>query len=255
MTAMNAFARPDGAYLIADTGQYQSDGTISGFANKVARSNRLSFMIGHSGMPGPNCQANLEHMLEGCEDQAEVMARIPGLLRDLEADAEDLRQAHYASNKRAIARGYPESDLPAEFPSGIRLFMAWWDQDLGHGRCAAMSSVDNHLSEGIAAFELKRFGTLFTPALEQDKWPGHTFEPMADAKRLAPLQRRAKFTNGAHMVGGDFVLYRASATGIAFEIVKNWPDEVGQPVNLAEPRSSLGGLIDGKRALAGRSHD
>lgn len=73
MTAMNAFARPDGAYLISDTGRFMSDGTIAGFGSKVAFSNRLKVMAGHSGLPGPNCHENVQCYLDIAETQSAAL--------------------------------------------------------------------------------------------------------------------------------------------------------------------------------------
>ena len=91
MTAMNAFAREDGAWLLADTGVYDHAGRIVCFASKVAPCERLSLAIGISGRQAEGCICDIEAWLGEQPDQLAALARLPRLveiLRNLDAEAQ-----------------------------------------------------------------------------------------------------------------------------------------------------------------------
>lgn len=216
MTAMNAFARQTGAYLIADTAGYRHDGTVLGFAEKVATDARLRMMIGCCGRVGNYAGDRIERWLAGQPDQLTAFARLSALLCDLTDDA---------SEHDAAAGPLPE---------GIRLTVAWWADREARGRCAIMASTEA-LAGGAQPFELRDVATMFMPALsDRDPWPGHSFDPEADGLALAEHQRAVDFDAGNAHVGGQVILYRVDANGITSRELCRWPDRIGRPIRIRQ---------------------
>jgi hypothetical protein len=203
MTALNAFARPSGAYLLADTGAYHHDGRLLCLQSKVVGCGRLRVAIGYSGRVEIAASEDTGRWLESQSDQATALAGLPEILRQLASfDAEAIQNG-------AAARS-------GDIPEGIRLVVAFWDAVEGRGKCALIANVER-LSGGATPFTLRPCKTVFSPPLSDDPWPGHSFVPEADALRLA----------GLHRVGGSFECWRVHAGGVDCTTVCTWPDRVG----------------------------
>lgn len=216
MTAMNAFARGDAAYLIADTGGYHHDGRVIGFSEKVATDARLAMMIGICGRSRDDALDRVEAWLASQPNQLTAFARLSALLCELADDADDADDGHGGA-----------------LPPGIRLTVAWWAMAAKEGRCAIVASTPE-LAGGAQPFELRQLRTMFMPALEgADPWPGHSFDPDADAMALAKHQRRADHGDGRARVGGQMILYRVDSRGITSRELCRWPDMIGRPVMVA----------------------
>ena len=216
MTAMNAFARDDGAYLIADTAAYHHDGRVLAFREKVVTDARLAMMIGICGRTARDVEDRIEAWLATQPEQATAFARLSAFLCQLvdEADEADDGEA-------------------GDLPDGIRLTLAWWDADAQEGRCAIMASTPD-LAGGAEPFTLRPVRTLFMPALGAvDPWPGHSFDPEADGLALSEHQRRCDHGDGRARVGGQMILYRVDANGITSREICRWPDLIGRPVMVA----------------------
>lgn len=216
MTAMNAFARDDGAYLIADTAGFHHDGTIRGFVEKVVTDARLAMMIGVCGRAARGVEDSIEAWLANQPDQPTAFARLSALLCQIvdEADQED-------------------DGKSGDLPHGARLTVAWWASDEQEGRCAIIAPTPD-LAAGAQTFEIRRVGTIFMPALEgADPWPGHSFDPEADALALAELQRDCDHGDGRSRVAGQMILYRVDADGVTSREICRWPDCVGHQVRVA----------------------
>lgn len=214
MTAMNAFARSTGAYLIADTARYRHDGTVVGFAEKVVTDARLRMMIGCCGRVGHYAEDRIERWLAAQPDQLTAFARLSALLCELADDAGE----HDAAT--------------GPIPDGIRLTVAWWADREARGRCAIMASNDA-LAGGAQPFALRDVGTMFMPALgDCNPWPGHSFDPEAEGLALAEHQRAVDFAAGHTHVGGQAILYRVDANGITSRELCRWPDRIGRPIKV-----------------------
>jgi hypothetical protein len=210
---MNAFARGDGAYLIADTAGFHQDGTIQGFAEKVATDARLAMMIGVCGRAARDVEDRIEAWLADQPDQLTTFARLSALLCQLVDEAEEA-----------------DDGKTGDLPPGIRLTVAWWASDEGEGRCAIIASTPD-LAAGAQIFELRPVGTMFMPALERaDPWPGHSFDPEADALALAELQRAADHGDGRVRVAGQMILYRVDPHGITSREICRWPDRIADRI-------------------------
>lgn len=211
MTAMNAFARADGAWIIADTGQYHGAGHVVAFQEKVVTDARLSMMIGTCGRAREDAGDRIEQWLAEQPDQLTAFARLSALLCTLADDAND-------------------GEVKGDLPEGIRLAVAWWAPETRNGRCAIMATTPD-LAGGAQPYELRHASTLFMPSLgDADPWPGHTFDPEADALALSELQRRTAHDDGTLRVGGQMILYRVDANGITSRELCRWPDLIGDRI-------------------------
>lgn len=216
MTAINAFARDDGAYLIADTAGFHHDGTILGFHEKVVTDARLLMMIGICGRAARGVEDSIEAWLAAQPNQATAFACLSSLLCQIVDEAEQ-----------------EDDGKSGDLPHGVRLTVAWWAVDGEEGRCAIIASTPD-LAAGAQAFEIRRVGTMFMPSLEgPDPWPGHSFDPEADALALAEHQRDCDHGDGCARVAGQMILYRADASGIASREICRWPDLIGHQVKVA----------------------
>lgn len=213
MTALNAFARLGGAYLIADTGHYDGAGRIQYFGTKLHASEPLRLAIGTTGRIETNAPAQIEAWLVSHTDQAAALESLPTLLRALvREDAE------------AAADGGCDGLAP-----GIRLAVVWWDFAESRG-CAGVIATPE-LASGKDPFILHRLGTLFAPQLRDDPWPGHSFDPERDALALAGFQRVTPDDDGTFRVGGAMEIVAVTADGIKRSQVLRWPqDRAGRKI-------------------------
>jgi hypothetical protein len=214
MSAGNLFARPSGAWLVSDTAWYADDGTVMAMSRKVASSDRLRMAIGITGHAPGDVQHVLQAWLLVQPDQLTAVAGLPRVLRLLDADD--------ASGRHSICG--PQ-------PPGILLCIALWDIVADAAKVAIMGSVER-LSAGAPPFSLRPLKTMFSPALADDRWPGHSFDPVTDCEQLARLQRASCHEHGGSRVGGEFVAWRAHRGGVESRVVCSWPDRLGHKIQL-----------------------
>jgi len=209
MTALNAFARRDGAWLLFDGAQYAADGVVLGHERKAATNERLRAAIGWSGTIPPDVAGLVKRWLNRQIDLAAVLTNLPALVAELDAE---LATCDYD--------GHPE---------GFRLSLAYWDDELAHGRVAMIGSNERMgASIGREPHEVRHVTEIFTPRLDPSPWPRvGDFDPRRHGKRLAKLQRKVREPDGTHRVGGNFTALRVHADGFEeFEITRWW-DPVG----------------------------
>jgi hypothetical protein len=215
MTAMNAFARPDAAWLLADTAQYDDAGNIIGTGSKIATSERLSTAIGISGRNAEGALVDIDRWMDAQTDQPALLASLPALVGLL-----------VYLDQEAVANG-ALTDNP--IPEGLRLTVAVFDQSARRGRCAIIGSTQGMASGGEAS-ALRPVGTLFSPPLPRDPWPGHTFDPDQTAVDLAVFQRSLADERGIFRVGGSFEAVRVHSGGIERREIFRWDDEIGRTI-------------------------
>jgi hypothetical protein len=223
MTAVNAFARADGGWLLVDTASYDHYGNILAIKGHVGHEGKVAVSVGHcvaiatSGRVAERAVEDIEGWLDQQPDQAAALGNIAELLRVLLSfDAE------------ASANGAEQVSGP--IPAGIKLALAWWDHEARRGATGIIVS-DTALAPGLEPFRLAKIGTMFSPPLIGDPWPGHTFDPRNDAERMAKLQRCVPDEDGIYRVGGAFEAYRVHADGIEHATVVRWRDSLGKPIN------------------------
>jgi hypothetical protein len=222
MTAMNAFVRANGAYLIADAASYADDGRVMRLGEKVVSSARLRLVIGRCGRLEEGCQREISTWLRSQPSQVSALQNVARLLRELvEHDAE--------------AQTNGASAIVGPIPEGIRLTLAWWDLESNRPDAAIIANVPQ-LMGGAEPYTLRRVGTLFMPALQPKPWPDHTFDPETDGVKLARIQRNTPDERGIYQVGGRFLRYRVHVGGIDQTTICTWSDRLGRKIN---PRPTL----------------
>lgn len=230
MSALNAFARADAAWLLADTAGYDHFGRITMLTGKCCGRDDLHMAIGHAGRISTDAREVTSAWLSERASQLDAIAGLPALLRTLaDHDAE------------AFANGAGETCGP--IPSGLRLVAAIWDLESQSAKCVAVS---NRMDLGAKCLPgtLRPIKTMFSPPVYPDPWPGHSFEPSQDAKQLAELQRRVVIEDeklgpsvagmSRYRVGGAFEAWRVSASGVERFEIACWDDRVGRVITPAE---------------------
>lgn len=205
---MNAFARADGAWLLSDTAQFTSDGTLISKAPKVACSPHVPLALGWNGTLPPNIAEIVGEWLDRHLSAQAACANLPDLATDIVANLCDCDQG-----------GHPE---------GFRLTMAYWDGE--RGRLALIGSNQTMgASIGREPLQMRYASTIFTPRLEPSPWP-RDFDPRVDGKRLAELQRKFRAEDGTLRVGGRFTALRIHADGFEQFNLMDWPDPIGRRI-------------------------
>ncbi len=217
MTAMNAFARADGAWLLSDTAQYDNAGHVIGKGLKVTADERLNLAIGQSGRLAEGSSRDVCTWLATQPNQTQALANIASLV-----DLLDHR------DREAVVHG---ALIDNPVPKGFRLTLAFWDRRDSRAKCAIIGS-NAAMACGSQPRTLRAFKTLFSPPMSPDRWPGHSFNPSTDAAILAKYQRAVTDDRGIYRVGGTFQATRIHSNGIEFRDIHHWPDVVGKKVAL-----------------------
>jgi len=214
MTAWNAFARDDGAWLIADTGGFHADGRVLRFQSKIVANKRLNLAITQAGRLETNAVVDIADWLDSQPDQRTALAGLPNLLRRL-----------VAFDQEAQANGAAKSS--GDHPEGIKLAVAAWNHE---SQKAAVVIVASTTDLGVPPFAPRRTKTVFSPTLSHKPWPGHSFEPCRHAQTLARLQRAERFHDDTCRVAGEMEAVRVGPRGIEWFTICKWPDRVGRKV-------------------------
>lgn len=210
MSALNAFARDTGAYILADTAQYHDNGAVLAIGSKVAANADLRIAVGIAGCVEVGAVADASEWLAKQTDQQQALSELPDLLR--------LLLAHDAE---AVGNG--ALDICGPIPRGIRIVVALWDKQDNRAKAAIISSE----ADLGPPFTLRPLKSLFSPAFDANPWPGHSFDPCHDAQALAAYQRQVPDESGICRVGGQFECWRIDASGISRETVTDWHDVIG----------------------------
>ncbi len=213
MTALNAFARADAAYILTDGASFFTQtGKIGSIGGKTIASRRLRLAIGRSGMGEP---MRLRWFLSRMPDQATAIERLPA---ELVASANRLRPG--------LARDNARNGATHNLGTPLTIYVALFDCDASEARiyqCDAangMKRISAGLQPIIGRYEGLRALDLTHPA---------TFDVWRDAVGLVQAQRDRPLAEGEHcMVGGFVELVRVDAEGVSRRIMHRWPDRVGQ---------------------------
>lgn len=215
MTAMNAFVRSDGAWLLSDTAGFAADGTVLCHQPMAVPNERLRIAIGWNGATPLRIEEELSPWLARRRDAADALANLPAIAAEIEA-------------------GMHGSDF-AGHHEGFRLTLAYWDGE--RGRVALIGSNERMgASIGRAPYQIRHCSENFTPRLDLSPWPRvGDFDPRSDGKRLAELQRQVRDSDGTIRVGGAFSALRGHATGIEQFEVTCWRDPIGRKIGERRP--------------------
>lgn len=233
MTAANAFARADGAWLFFDTAVYDRDGFVLSMGSKIVASDRLGLAIGLCGLVPPNRNAIIAELLARQPDQAVALESLPDLTRTLSCPTGLPDRAPLW--RRLIWKTPAPSCKP-----GITICAAWWDAEEGCGMAGIVTDTAD-LGPNYPPFTLHGVRNMTSPRPDFGDWfdfnddlrAGLDFDPMRDGAALGALERRQPNERGGYRVGGAFERVRVHADGIDRETVLRWPDRIGRPIKVA----------------------
>lgn len=228
MTALNMFCQPRGraGYIIADTAVIDQHGHYGASCSKVLISvGRLPFAIGITGNVHPKTLLPI-FGAANCKTLKQLIKRLPGLLAEATGAAE-----------RALGGiGAPEVSLK---------IVAW---DFAKNRPIGMQISNNNIISDLNTFEL--FQTDFSVTLHNnapdllsligdvDLTDPDQFDPEVDGLRMIEAQRVSGTTmtlpGGVvtnFTVGGEAQLYTVTKHGVSCHCLREWPDEIGKPLD------------------------
>jgi hypothetical protein len=194
MTASNAFARSDGAWLFYDTATYDDDGFIRKLGTKVVSNDRMRLAIGFCGRVPRDMQEEASAWLDAQPSQAD--ANKPGI-RLLVAWWDIKGHCAVISN---------DDELGSDFPPFV------------------LHTVRNVTSPA------PEFGQWFD--FDDDLGAGYDFVPIRDGAMLGELERRQPNDSGGYRVGGSFERIHVHADGIDRATVVQWHDRIGRPIRI-----------------------
>jgi hypothetical protein len=223
MTAINAFADANGAYLMCDTAAYRADGRVTNWVNKAVLMPHLGFAFA----------------MTGTLDAAGVMTDLLSKFSSFE----DLMERGGATIKAA----WDDDDFYFSYRDPelvhFRLFVAGWVKSQACGGVFALSTRDEpgqeafylngnsplYLSPGRVAPQLDAVGVTINGALA----PG--LEPVDRLTRIIDLQRKqeTRDTEDQHpfVVGGHAIFTQVGENGIIQSTVRRWPDKIDELID------------------------
>jgi hypothetical protein len=229
MTAINAVARDNAAYLLTDAALYDPNGIIQGFMSKVVTFPHLHLAMAVTG----SVKATLELVAVLSKSATSFDTAIegaPDLFRDL------------------CQAGYFE--METEKASQVRLILVGWS-GAGRGEAYALSTMDepNHpaftLSKGViftspspAHDDLRRAGIMTEEGGIHCRFADDVPELLG---RMVDLQREMAWPVPGnpdqikHIVGGHATLTAIDKNGISQRVVRRWTaDRIGEPIEPQE---------------------
>lgn len=233
MTAANAFARDDGAWLFFDTAIYDDDGFVRSLRSKVVACDRLRLAIGACGRVPRGWDGKISEWLHAQGSQADALENAPALIAGLMAFDP------LALNRAPLWRRLIWKTTGPVVKPGIRLAFAWWNEDASRGETAIITS-DDEFGAAYPPMELHPINTITSPRPAFGEWfdwhddlgMGLDFQPERDGRALGEMQRREPQPGGCR-VGGMFERYHIHATGIDRAVIVTWPDRIGRPIKVA----------------------
>lgn len=233
MTAANAFARADGAWLFFDTAAYNDDGFVVSMGSKIVSSDRLHLAIGICGRVPANRNAIIVSWLARQSDQADALANLPDLARSF---SDPIAYPNRAPLWRRLIWKTP----PMTCEPGITLCAAWWDAEEGRGMAGIVTDTAD-LGPNYPPFILHGVRNMTSPRPDFGDWfdfnddlrAGLDFDPMRDGSNLGEMERRQPNARGSYRVGGCFERVHIHAGGIERDTLIHWPDRIGRPIRVA----------------------
>jgi len=233
MTVYNLFAQGDCAYILSDTAMTAESGELIRDMPKVEQFPKARLGIGWTGFSPMFKGAYVNRVVEKLAalgiksdhaDQGEILAALPGVLRDMHAEnlawlaGDDLLEDRAAIT--LVVAYYQESDASPVLMLGLT----------GEGPKAPYELFRVHQMMGTDgpdadAFVRQVFGGM--PNMSDPK----QFDARKDGLALLELQRRIPpqpWHFGHYGVGGKAMLTTISPTGVCSQILKRWPDKIGK---------------------------
>jgi len=235
MTAYNLFAQGDCAYILSDTAITAESGELIRDVPKVEQFPKARLALGWTGFAPMFKGGYVNRVAEKLAalgirsdhaDQGEILAALPGVLRDMHAEnlawlaGDDLLDDRAALT--LVVACYRESDASPVLLVGLT----------GEGPVPPYELFRVHQLMGTDgpdadAFVRQAFGGM--PNMSDPK----QFDARKDGLALLELQRRIPpqpWHFGYYGVGGKAMLTTISPTGVRSQIIKRWPDKIGKPI-------------------------
>jgi hypothetical protein len=231
MTAINALATPQAAYMIADTAAYFDDGEIGGFESKVLTLPHLRMALATSG----KCEQRwrVAKALLKITSFDDVIEHAPARLRELWDEGEF-------------------HDYDQDEDAAFRLIVAGWSE---RAREAAVYALATDEQPGQTPFTFAMAPVAITPSVHLDVLVREGLVVDGAPKgqspedwlcRLIDLQRRTRHcaaglvavesndnSDDPFVVGGHAVITRVAADGITQRVVRRWSDRIFEKINPA----------------------
>lgn len=228
MTAINIIRQTDRIWFMTDAAAYSSNGVIDNIASKVIRLGHIRSAIAMRGGYENGCV--LRYMME---ENGQSLGSFDALLQQMPAIIKAATQVYHRTTFELLFGGYSDARERME---------TYVCYSRGGGQAAdtngvrtlvpAATPVALHDMSGAPAptADLLMKVGLGTPI------PNNLFDPREHGLALMEAQRMHKTEGGWHCVGGYAELTTVTREGVTSEILRRWPDKVGEPIR---PSSQL----------------
>jgi hypothetical protein len=218
VTAANLIVRGAEAHLLTDSAALSADGIVTNLDPKVVANRRLRLVIARNGLWWQTAGPTTRSWLDEQPDEDAAIEALPELMARLRADA-----------------------LSRYEPHPFNLFVAAWSPSRGRAEGYIIASEADGFAPGVEAGKAYLTGDYICPKVDR------TFYPPLDASNWSPLplleaQRARLNPKGRYTVGGIALLTTVSEAGVSLHPLKQWPDEIGRPIDpLLERTGALSG--------------
>lgn len=233
MTVYNLFAQGDCAYILSDTAMTAESGELIRDMPKIEQFPKARLALGWTGF-APMFEGKYVNRVAGRlaalgiksdhADQGEILAALPGVLRDMHAENLAWLAGDELLDERAaltlVVAFYRESDASPVLMAGLTGDGPVAPYDLF--RVRQLLGTDGPDAD---AFLRQAFGGMPNMSDPQQ------FDARRDGLALLELQRRmppTPWSFGHYGVGGKAMLTTISPTGVRSQILKRWPDKIGK---------------------------
>lgn len=231
MTALNVIVQASAVHLLTDCAGYDTSGRMISLASKVTVAPEWRAAFACSG------RADSVRLSEAMAarrpvSQASALSALPGVMRELREQ-----------NRR---RHPDDEDRNGDQENGLQVVCAIFSDRTRRPEAWIISSDQAYLGDGYRPYTFVQIRELFSPDLDpQDvlarpccPTDEESFSPSTDGLAVLEAQRQSPWPDGLFYVGGAAQLTSVSAAGVAVDILRHWPDAVGQRIAPVD-RSSI----------------
>jgi hypothetical protein len=239
VTALNGIVQRDAVHLLTDGGTYRADGRIFDIGSKIQPFPEARVAIGWAGF-NPMAAIRKGVRKHGARTAAEIMAVLPGILRDTTADYERSYAFHRRYPVLRWLGGEPQ-------PASLSVLVALWDKGPQLWAIHSDNEIDKRLEPFVPVRLMRSLdlepGT--EPAVFGREVAFHdpaSFDPATDGLALLEHQRRqpwAKETGDQYLVGGFAELTTVSIDGVHRRTLRRWPDKIGRRIEVQQSEERI----------------
>jgi hypothetical protein len=216
MTAINAIADRDRAYLLADTATYNSSGLITSFSAKARTLPHL----------------NIAFAVTGTVYAGNEIAGVFGSFDSYESAIDGIA----AGLRQAYADGQLYCGLETPKQKEFRVIICGWSPARG----PEVFAISSNQEPSAAPFTLVKKGCFITPGLSAEELAQAGIlvdgkiqfdDPAQCLAAMIDLQRCRVWESGNYIIGGAAVLTTIDEGGISQRVVRRWADRVNEMIN------------------------